>query len=103
MVTRLTLGHILKSGAVAMDDYYCCPKCGDVSCPICGSLLTVLHYKGNDPEILALTKKRGFRYFVGCRREELHDKIIDGVNYRGKAFVIPFFYSRRVDRCSREC
>jgi len=41
--------------------------------------------------MLALMKSANFVGFVGCCRVELHDKVVDGVNYQGKVFVRPLF------------
>jgi hypothetical protein len=54
-------------------------------------MLVEIKYVGNKPEILALTKHDGFRGLWGCLRVDLHDKIVDGVNYRGKVFIKPIF------------
>jgi hypothetical protein len=90
MVWRKICVSVLNGGvAVAMDDY--CPKCGDVRCPICGSKLVLLDYKGNDPDILAKMKSPDFRGFFGCNRAKLHDKVVNGVYYRGKAYVEAVF------------
>jgi hypothetical protein len=63
-------------------------------CPICGFKLVPVEYRGNKPEVLALMKSGGFCHFLGCIRVDLHDKVVDGVNYRGKVFVRPVFHSR---------
>lgn len=69
-----------------------CSNCGHVdSCPICGSKLVKLNYSGHKRSILALIESNGFIALVGCMRVELHDKIVDGVNYQGKVFVRPLF------------
>jgi len=68
-----------------------CPEHGDMACPLCGSLLAEIEYSGKNPDVLALTKRDGFCGFVGCIRVNLHDKVVDGVNYRGKVFVKPVF------------
>jgi len=59
--------------------------------PICGSELVELKYNGHEPSILALVESDGFVGFLGCRRVELHDKVVDGVDCRGKVFIIPLF------------
>lgn len=72
----------------------CCPESGALEyCPLCGSRLRVIEYRGDKPELLALVKREDFRCFVGCVRVELHDKVVDGVDYRGKVFVQPIFHS----------
>jgi hypothetical protein len=38
-----------------------------------------------------MTKSQGFRFFLGCARAELHDKVVDGVSYRGLCYVVPVF------------
>jgi len=68
-----------------------CPSCGFVVCPICGSELVELKYSGHERSILALIESDGFVGFLGCCRVELHDKVVDGVNYRGKVFIRPLF------------
>jgi hypothetical protein len=57
--------------------------------------LVVLEYHGNDPHWLAVMKRRGFCGFLGCVRADLHDKVVDGVNYRDKAFILPIFHGRK--------
>jgi hypothetical protein len=64
-------------------------------CPICGSKLVELKYSGHKRSILALIESDGFIGLLGCCRVELHDKVVDGVNYRGKVFVRPLFRKRR--------
>lgn len=76
------------------ENYYC-PKHGVMSCPICGSVLVEIEYKGNKSDLLALTKRDDFCGFVGCLRVDLHDKVVDGVNYRGKVFVRAVFHGRK--------
>lgn len=68
---------------------YRCPKHGLMSCPICGSKLVVVEYRGKKPDLLALMKSDDFSGFLGCLRVDLHDKVVDGVNYRGKVFIRP--------------
>ena len=67
-------------------------------CPICGSALAEIEYRGKKPDLLALMKRKDFCGFVGCRRMDLHDKVVDGVNCRGKVFVRPVFHPK-VWRC----
>jgi len=76
-----------------VSESYHCPKHGDMSCPICGSVLVGIKYTGNRADLLALTKRVGFRCFVGCLRVDLHDKVVDGVDCRGKVFVRAIFLS----------
>lgn len=64
-----------------------CPHHGSMACPICGSALVKIEYRGRKPHLLALMKRADFRCFVGCIRIHLHDKVVDGVNYRGKVFL----------------
>jgi hypothetical protein len=71
---------------------YHCPKHGVMSCPICGSVLVEIEYKGKKPHFLALTKRDDFRGFVGCLRVDLHDKVVDVVDYRGKVYVRSVFH-----------
>lgn len=71
-----------------------CPHHGRMSCPICGSRLVFVRYSGTNPNTLALMKRDDFRGFLGCIRMDLHDKVVDGVNCRGKAFVKPVFEKR---------
>jgi hypothetical protein len=69
-----------------------CSHCGLVDlCPICGSKLVELNYSGHKRSILALIESDGFVALLGCMRVELHDKVVDGVNYQGKVFVRPLF------------
>jgi hypothetical protein len=63
-------------------------------CPVCGSELVVLKYSGLKPDLLALVESVGFRCFMGCLHVDLHDKVIDGVNHRGKVYVVPVFHAR---------
>lgn len=53
--------------------------------------LVELKYSGHKRSILALVESDGFVALFGCFRVELHDKVIDGVNYHGKVFVRPLF------------
>ena len=73
-----------------------CPHHGCVSCPICGSKLVVVKYSGKEPNLLALVESDGFCGFLGCIRVDLHDKVVDGVSWRGKVFVKPIFDRRDV-------
>jgi len=75
----------------------CCPEHGVMCCPICGSVLAKIVYSGKKPDMLALIKRDGFRGFVGCIRVNLHDKVVDGVNYRGKVFVRPIFDEEKTE------
>lgn len=68
-----------------------CPEHGLVVCPICGCVLVWIKYFGDKPDILALMERDDFRGFLGCVRVDLHDKVVDGVDYRGKVFVRPIF------------
>jgi hypothetical protein len=84
-ISFLCVGVDLGSGSSV------CPKHGSMVCPICGSLLIRLDYKGHKPSMLVLAKHDNFRFFIGCLRVELHNKTVDGVNYRGKVFIKPMF------------
>jgi hypothetical protein len=70
-------------------------------CPICGLELVPVKYCGKEPEHLALMKCDGFCGFLGCIRVDLHDKVVGGVNHRGKVHVVPIFHSRNVRRRKR--
>lgn len=72
-----------------------CPEHGVVRCPVCGSALVKIEYKGDEAELLAVTKLADFRGFVGCVRVDLHNKVVDGVDYSGKVYVRPVFDDRR--------
>ena len=85
----MVLGTV-NMGSVSSKGYYC-PKHGFMSCPICGSKLVRVEYRGNKPRLLALMKRADFICFLVCKRVDLHDKIVDGVNYRDKVFVRPIF------------
>jgi len=61
-------------------------------CSICGSEFVVLEYRGKKPEILALIKSEGFCCLMGCIRTDLHDKVVDGVSWRGKVLIRPVFH-----------
>ena len=75
-----------------------CPSCGFVDlCPICGSELVELKYSGRKRSILALIESDGFVALLGCMHVELHNKVVAGVNHRGKVFVRPLF-RKRVER-----
>jgi len=63
-------------------------------CPLCGCELVAIKYLGNKPDMLAKMKRPDFCGFLGCIRVELHDKIVNGINYRGKAYVIPIFHKK---------
>jgi hypothetical protein len=63
-------------------------------CPICGSELVVLKYSGKKPDLLALVQSDGFCCFMGCKRAELHAKVVNGVDYHGKVYVVPIFHKR---------
>jgi len=63
-------------------------------CPICGFELAPLKYGGKEPDKLALMKRDGFCGFLGCVRVALHDKVVDGVDYHGKVYVVPVFHKR---------
>lgn len=65
-------------------------------CPLCGSKLTVVKYGGKKRNLLALVRSDNFCCFLGCLHVELHDRVVDGVNYRGKVFIKPIFHDRRV-------
>ena len=81
LITFLWLGVDLDS------ESHVCAKHGSMVCPICGSLLIKLKFMGNDAKVLALAKRKDFLCFVGCCRVDLHNKIVDGVDYRGKVFI----------------
>ena len=68
-----------------------CPEHGSMACPICGSVLVKIEYSGRKPHLLALMKHADFRCFVGCIHVDLHDKVVNGVDYRGKVFFRPLF------------
>lgn len=70
-------------------------------CSICGSELVVVKYSGKEPDELAFMRRDDFCGFLGCLRVDLHDKVVDGVNYRGKVFVKPIFHGRDVRRRKR--
>jgi len=72
-----------------------CPNCDDLPCPICRSKMKWLEYRGHNPEKLAIMKIDGFRGFFGCVRVDLHDKVVDGVDWRGMVFVRPLFKRRK--------
>jgi hypothetical protein len=60
-------------------------------CPLCGLELVVVKYSGSEHDLLALAESDGFRYFLGCLRVDLHDKVLDGVDYRGKVYIRAVF------------
>ena len=74
-----------------------CPSHRRMSCPICGFELVVVKYSGSKRDLLALAESDGFRYFLGCLRVDLHDKVLDGVNYRGKVFIRSVFAGSDVE------
>lgn len=65
-------------------------------CPICGSELVVVRPLGEDGSKKAreMAKHEGFCVFLGCLRVDLHDKVVDGVDYRGKVFIEAVFHRR---------
>lgn len=62
-------------------------------CPICGSELVTVKYVGDERDKLALMERADFCCFLGCIRVDLHDKVVDGVNSRGKVFIRPMFHA----------
>jgi len=70
---------------------------GRMSCPICGHVLVVVKYSGGKRDLLALAESDGFRCFLGCLRVDLHDKVLDGVNYRGKVYIRSVFAGSDVE------
>lgn len=70
-----------------------CVHCEPKFCPICGSQLVELGYLGKDANFLGLMKEKGFRSFLGCLRVDLHDKVFDGVDYRGKVYLFRALFS----------
>jgi len=74
-----------------------CPSHGLMVCPVCGLELVVVKYSGGERDLLALAESDGFRYFLGCLRVDLHDKVLDGVNYRGKVFIRSVFAGADVE------
>ena len=74
-----------------------CPSHGLMVCPICGHVLAVVKYSGGKRDLLALAQSRGFRCFLGCLRVDLHDKVLDGVNYRGKVYIQSVFAGSDVE------
>jgi hypothetical protein len=62
-----------------------------MSCPICGLELAVVKYSGSERDLLALAESDGFRCFLGCLRVDLHGKVLDGVDYRGKVYIKAVF------------
>jgi hypothetical protein len=63
-------------------------------CPICGSELVVLEYRGKKRKLLRLAGSDGFCGFLGCNRADLHDKVVDGVSWRGKVYIYPVFHPK---------
>ena len=61
-------------------------------CPICGSALCLIKYSGHKHELLDVAESPNFCCFLGCIRINLHDKVVDGVNYRGKVFIKRVFH-----------
>ena len=55
-------------------------------CPICGSPLVKIEYRGKDPKRLALMKRKDFCGFLGCMHTDLHEG--------GKVFVHPVFHPK---------
>ena len=78
-----------------MKEVKVCPSCGFVHlCPICGSELVEVKYSGRKRCIQALVESDDFLGLLDCLRVELHNKVVDGVNYAGKVFVKPLFGER---------
>jgi len=73
-----------------------CPSHGRMSCPICGSALAVVKYTGTERRLLDLAESDGFRCFLGCLRVDLHDKVVYGINHRGKGYIQAVFHDRDV-------
>jgi len=94
LIIQKLLGVGMRVGSGSSGDYYC-PEHGSMVCPICASVLVKIEYKGKKPEILALTKRDDFCFFVGCLRVDLHDKVVDGVDCRGKVFFRPVFHGHK--------
>jgi len=63
-------------------------------CPICGSPLVKLEYRGKKPHLLALMKRKDFCGFMGCSRTDLHDKVVNSVNYQGQVFIHPVLHAK---------
>jgi len=78
-----------------------CPIHGRMSCPICGFKLAVVKYTGTERRLLDVAESDGFRCFLGCLRVDLHDKVVDGVNHRGKAYIQAVFSTRESRRRKR--
>lgn len=87
-MVSLILLMLLVVGLVSGSSGHCCP--------VCGSTLVVVKYSGKKPDLLALAESDGFCGFLGCVRVDLHDKVVDGVDYRGQVFVKPIFHVRNV-------
>ncbi len=68
-----------------------CPIHGRMSCPICGHELDVVKYIGSRRDLLAKAQSDGFRCFLGCLRVDLHDKVLDGVDWRGMVYIRAVF------------
>ncbi len=75
---------------------------GEGCCPICGCKLVVLDYRGSEPDLLALMRCEGFCCFLGCTRVDLHDKVVEGVDYRGKVFCKSVFHKGSEIMLARE-
>ena len=65
-------------------------------CPLCGLELVVVDYRGKNPSLLALMERDDFCCFKGCLRVKLHDKVVGGVNYRGKVYCVAVFHPKSV-------
>jgi hypothetical protein len=65
-------------------------------CPICGSALAEIEYRGKKPDLLALMKRENFCGFLGCMHTDLHEG--------GKVFVRPVFHPKvwRADPVKRK-
>jgi hypothetical protein len=72
-------------------------------CPICGFELVVVKYVGKKPNehVLGARVSEGFCGFLGCLRVDLHDKVVDGVDHRGKVFIQPVFHAGHVRKRKR--
>lgn len=88
-------------GLVSGSSGYYCPSHGRMSCPICGSELVIVKYSGKKSEHLALMRDDSFCCFLGCIRVDLHDKVVDGVNHRGKVLIKPIFHGRGMVKVKR--
>lgn len=67
----------------------CGHYCSVFYCSVCGSVLRPVQYQGKEP--LPVMDKPDFGGFLGCLRVDLHDKVVNGVNYRGKVFIKAVF------------